>query len=294
MDGTMAACRHYNSLLNRHANWLTGPSASFFNYYWGANPDLNSNRLHKHNFLEVCYVVDGYGTYFEQGVRYPLEKGTLFCSRPGVFHQIQSVSNLFLLWVAFELIEQDSSAATVNHFQKLSTTDFFLIKNADRTPTACIWRSLWAQAEQFHPEFIELMSGLACSLLSSFPQLFNCEMNTWNKSESESNMTSVLMNQAKLYIHDNLSNSLKLEEVADYLHISGRHLTRMFKQENTSFSDYVRRMRLSKAKFLIARSDTSLKQIADECGFANIHYFTRVFIEQMGISPGKFRKQSTL
>ncbi|TNJ67060.1 AraC family transcriptional regulator [Paenibacillus hemerocallicola] len=32
----------------------------------------------------------------------------------------------------------------------------------------------------------------------------------------------------------------------------------------------------------------ALEQIAEECGFGNVYYFTRVFTKEYGMPPGKY------
>jgi mannose-6-phosphate isomerase-like protein (cupin superfamily) len=83
--------------------------ATFKVHYWGAMPKHYNNLLHKHSFFEVCYVVEGTGYYYDDGKTFSLQGNTMFLSRPEVLHQIESESGLFLLYVAFELIESESS-----------------------------------------------------------------------------------------------------------------------------------------------------------------------------------------
>ncbi|WP_308162241.1 helix-turn-helix transcriptional regulator [Bacillus sp. ISL-18] len=74
------------------------------------------------------------------------------------------------------------------------------------------------------------------------------------------------------------------------MHISGRHLSRIFMSElGVSYSNYILDERIKKAVTLLKKSDLSLKEIAEETGFVSVQYFTRVFTTMMQISPGRFR-----
>jgi AraC-like DNA-binding protein len=45
------------------------------------------------------------------------------------------------------------------------------------------------------------------------------------------------------------------------------------------------------AKQLLCDPASSLKQVAEQMGYATIHQFTRRFTAVVGIPPGEFRKQ---
>ena len=52
------------------------------------------------------------------------------------------------------------------------------------------------------------------------------------------------------------------------------------------------RVRLNRAKQLLAESDFSLDQIAEKIGFEHTEYLGRIFKKKIGITPAKFRARS--
>lgn len=278
------------SSLNEYVHRLNQNGASFQVHYWGVMPKHYDNQLHKHSFFEVCFVVDGEGTYIEYNNSYPLHKNTLFLSRPEVLHQIKSENGLFLLYVAFELIESESSEEWIRIIEAIKQQQVVVLHHSDDTPTTLLWKSLLIQATmKEHAFFVEMLSSMAHSLILSIIENFVPPLNH-SKQRMVSESFSVLLTQAKLYIHDNLSSPLKLTEVAKHLHISGRHLSRIFMSElGVSYSKYVLDERIKKAVTLLKKSNLSLKEISEETGFISVQYFTRVFTSMMQISPGRFR-----
>src|SRR5690606_6535815 len=104
--------------------------------------------------------------------------------------------------------------------------------------------------------------------------------------------THPLLQQAKLYIRDNLSQSLSLRHVANYLNVSERHLSRLFAEGiHESFTDFIRSERIRQAAHLLQTTERAIKDIAEATGFSTVHYFSRVFAEVMKLPPGEFRKQ---
>lgn len=57
-------------------------------------------------------------------------------------------------------------------------------------------------------------------------------------------------------------------------------------------SEEIRRVRMAKAKSLLAETNMPIQAVADACGFASYNYLTRVFTKDSGITPRDFRKRA--
>ena len=280
--------------LNQYAHRLVQNGASFHVHYWGVMPKHYDNLPHKHSFFEVCFVIDGEGEYVDNDFTYSLQKNTMFCSRPDVLHQVKSENGLFLLYVAFELIESESSEEWINIMEEARQRSKVVIDVKEDTTAAQIWKFLLTQAAKPEQAFGEkILTNLAYSLILSLLQIF-IPYSYNNQHEVSSEQPSLLLSQAKLYIQDNLSQPLKLTDAAGHLHISGRHLSRVFVTElGVSYSEFVQNERIQRAVTLLKTTDLSIKDIAEETGFKTVHYFTRVFTSVVGSSPGRFRSLYT-
>jgi AraC family transcriptional regulator len=84
--------------------------------------------------------------------------------------------------------------------------------------------------------------------------------------------------------------AISLGELAASCSISPRHLARGFKAATgTTIHTYIRRVRLERAKVLLASNGISLKEISDEVGFANASHFAAEFRQRIGCSPSEYR-----
>lgn len=279
-----------NAYLNRHAANVRGRELSFYVHYWGGERRLYTNHLHKHSFFEICYVADGEGRYEEGTSSLPLTGGTLFMSRPHLRHQIVSEGGLNIVFVAFELIAAESSEEAVARFQRLEKSSTFLLNDASRQPAAALWDALLKQAvagSRFVQDGVVALSG---ALLAALEGAFADD--GARPKQAAATSLSTLVHRAKLYIRDNLSQELSLSSVADYLHVSSRHLSRLFAEElGQSYSNYVRQERVRQAVVLLTTTDHSIKTVAELTGFDTVHYFTTVFKSEMGEPPGQFVKR---
>jgi YesN/AraC family two-component response regulator len=95
--------------------------------------------------------------------------------------------------------------------------------------------------------------------------------------------------RALSYIENHYKEVISLESCAENIGISYAHLSRVFKKETTfSFSEYLNRFRVNKAKMFLAEKKLPIKQIVDETGFTNYNYFFKVFKGVEGITPVEY------
>ncbi|MEK5466560.1 AraC family transcriptional regulator [Paenibacillus sp. FSL M7-0896] len=285
------AYRKANALLNQHISNISDGQTSFHIHYWGFMPNHYNNSLHRHSFFEVCYVQQGTGSYQDDDALFPLEPGTLFCSRPGIWHQIRSEQGLVLFFIAFEIDEALSSADGRKPFQELAAGGQAIAPHEAAALSARIWRTLFSLAESEAGVSRLPMNHLALALLHSFPQAFSPEPHLQAGAMKEDSGEHRHLERAKRYIRDNLSSPLHMAQVALELDISPRHLSRIFQAcLGQTFVHYIQERRIQQAKDLLLHTDYPIKDIAERCGFESVHYFTRVFTKQLGVSPARFRR----
>ena len=76
------------------------------------------------------------------------------------------------------------------------------------------------------------------------------------------------------------------------VYLSADHLARVFKKETgETLVKYITDKRIHAAKELLSDTKTPISQVASEVGYDNYSYFTKIFKEKTGVSPGDYRKQ---
>lgn len=95
-------------------------------------------------------------------------------------------------------------------------------------------------------------------------------------------------------IQDQLDTNLtmSLQQASQELEINPAYLSREFSKhfDNLSFGDYMRSIRIEKARLLIETTEHSLTEIAYLTGFSDQSHFNRIFKKQTGESPSAYRK----
>ncbi|WAH40337.1 AraC family transcriptional regulator [Alicyclobacillus fastidiosus] len=258
-------------------------------HYWGLEQAHFSNISHKHSFFEVCYVLQGRGLYVENGTEFQLNDGSLFISRPNSIHQILSDSGLTLAFVAFETPGKGNSNLWATRLQNMTDIENVVIRGEEEPVSNSVWDALIRTASL--PTFEQdTLRALSTALIVSFATSFRpIESPAYVHSPSQRNPA---LERALTFIRDNLDRPIPLGDVAAYLNVSGRHLSRLFRDNmGMSYKTFVQLERMVIARQLLSESEHPIKKISELCGFSSIHYFTRVFTQIAGQTPAAYRKR---
>lgn len=103
-----------------------------------------------------------------------------------------------------------------------------------------------------------------------------------------------LVGDAIDYILENLSADVRLSEAAHRAAMSESAFSRYFKAASGStFTDMVRRLRLTRARWLLERTDQRIASIATTVGYSNLSNFNRQFLRAYGVTPRDHRRAAT-
>ena len=93
------------------------------------------------------------------------------------------------------------------------------------------------------------------------------------------------------YIYAHLKERITLEDLAACTGNSTSYISRLFKSElGESASDYIRRLKIDKAKNLLRFSEFTMVEISSYLSFSSQSHFIKVFSEECGMTPKKYRE----
>ena len=94
------------------------------------------------------------------------------------------------------------------------------------------------------------------------------------------------------FMNTNLQRSISLSELADLANLSRSHLCRLFKsQTGLSPGEYLRRLRMEKARELLSTSVLSIKQIMAMAGYNSKSHFVHHFRRSFDVAPSEYRRK---
>lgn len=135
-----------------------------------------------------------------------------------------------------------------------------------------------------------LQAALLRWLLAVFERLPNRFSPEKVKAEDEAQHQ--LVRQALLYLEAYFFRTIDVQELAASLHVSYRHLSRIFKHETgCTIVEKLNELRIRRARELLADSHLTLKEIAKEVGLQNEYYLSHLFRRIVLCTPSVYRKQ---
>lgn len=110
-------------------------------------------------------------------------------------------------------------------------------------------------------------------------------------SSGQATAASHIVVGVKEYILKHLANEMTLGEIAWHVGKGEEHLSRVFKRETgRTVFDYVRQVRIDRARTLILDPALTMSEIAERCGFHSLSFFSRTFRQVTGMSPTGYRR----
>ena len=93
------------------------------------------------------------------------------------------------------------------------------------------------------------------------------------------------------WIDAHLGERLALKDIAAHGNISISKLKMLFhEQYGGGVTAFITERRIADAKEMIAAGRMNFTEIAEQLGFGTVHYFSRVFRRQTGVSPSEYRR----
>jgi len=134
----------------------------------------------------------------------------------------------------------------------------------------------------------EQLNKVLSRLMEEFSEKAGTSEDVLEESEEEVSLT--MIRQIVNEIQQRYTENITLTDLAEKYGISISHLSSLVKNElKLPFSEYITARRIQRAKELLADESLSIAQVAEQTGYNDYFYFTRVFKKTTGLSPSKYR-----
>lgn len=105
-------------------------------------------------------------------------------------------------------------------------------------------------------------------------------------------VSNPFIQEAITYVKLHLNTPLTALKVADNIHLNSSYFSVLFKEETgLTFTDFITKERFRKAKELLLCTDLKMYEITEQIGYQTASHFVKVFQEQEGVTPKKFRER---
>lgn len=251
------------------------------------------NKLHWHPFVEILVSLADGNEVDINFTRHPMHLNDIAIIYPGDLHAVRQSSDESLLIIQFPNTLLTTLSALGNNISLLSQ---YPIMAYDPCNAACERNVLlmkeFYEAYNSDAPFREVR--MYALILQFFERVGNACLNARQSVPDQAegkNRTTKKMAEACLYISQNCTQPLTLNDVADYMGVSRSYFAHLFKQfTNMTFVDFLTEERIKRAKALFLKPDMQIIDIAFESGFSSISSFNRAFKKITGLSPSRFRE----
>ena len=221
-------------------------------------------------FHQIMFVIDGTGIFEFEDKSFEIKKGSAFLTLKNTNYSYKSTDGLITAFV------------TANDDVINSLAQYYGCKEYIFYETVNLTKYL-----SFIREIVnEYSNSQSQGRLSALTYSFFVEFFEERNAVIQSKLSDVI-----LYINNNFTKKLTLDEIADVGKLSRSGLCHSFKSAyNCTVFNYILKLRLNYGRsLLIINRSMPIKEVALLCGFDDVSYFCRAYKAKFGISPKSFR-----
>lgn len=261
--------------------------------------------VHRHDFIEILYVISGKGIHTVGDSEYEISKGDLFIINydiPHGFFPKKGSSEVPLVYnCAFMPGFLDSSLFTSIHFQDIASSFLFnSLFPDDSSPIADLklqgadFNEIGDLFSKMYTEYKSMKKGY-CDIIRAY--LIELIVKIFRHIETgqrrvPSTKSRELVDKAVEYLRSNYNSEIKLEDLAMKSFVSKNYFSKLFKDvTGINFSDYIQNLRIDESCSLLRNTDMKVTDIALQSGFKDIKFFYEVFKKITGKTPGDYRRE---
>nr|WP_197718641.1 AraC family transcriptional regulator [Pedobacter schmidteae] len=190
-----------------------------------------------------------------------------------------------IYWIHFKGPTADAFVKT--YFERTGSYAGTLSYNQSRID---IFEELYKHLERgYGHDNLSYVNLLLLHFLSSF--LFD---GIFNEASSTEQLLDVV-HESILYMQENMSSALSLQDLSVHANVSVSHFVFLFKKK-TGFSpiEYFNHLKVQKACQYLQFTTMRVKEIAYQLGMEDPYYFSRLFTKVMSMSPKEYRNKFTV
>ena len=262
---------------------------------------LNGFPHHWHDEMEIIYVSEGAVSVSLRNEEYILDEGDIVLVHPQTIHAIKQYrdhsARYFNILFRFSMLESGSKdICREKYFQPIYDRELLMPErltaehplHGELKPL--IQQLLVDPRRQRQSDELMIKSRVFEIMYRILPY---CE-----KADKDSAYEDIVFEKLKRslrYLEEHFADDLTIGHMAAISNYSASHFSKLFRQlTGDSFTQYLKRFRLETAAERIRTEKAKISEIAMECGFSNLSYFSRAFNERYKMSPSEYRRHAAL
>ncbi len=249
---------------------------------------------------ELEYFIDSEGSMYIDDQHIPIHKGDIVFRRPGQHTQgIMSYSCYFISFDMANTLSSDHEWYNSNLWDRedIKFQTYYTNSILDVIPTVFHVEDEAKYYNLFDTIFNAYLNPvpgsemlMKASILNILYQLYQDSCNPVNTVHRSPYGKAI--NHTLNYIHEHFDQKLSLKQISEVAELSPNYLHKIFTEiMKITPNEYITKVRLKMAKDLLLRTNLPIYNIADQCGFNNVSYFSFLFKKSFHVTPVDFRNR---
>jgi len=264
-------------------------------YYFKEWEDFDMTPGHAHNQVEIMYIISGACVIQAAGSKFEMKKGAFILIDANVHHNliVNGANRCKMLNIEFRFTRDLQKCPVFKNviessesYRKFAEYKYPYVVFNDLEGIYPIFRNLIMELDGHEADRDTIVQLQLCYILMKAFRL------TDSYGDGNSISDKYVFSAIK-YMHENYSADIKVEDIAKAVSLHPVYLQRVFKQSrNVTLMQYLRELRIEKAKMLIRNTDIPIIDISGYVGINSRQYFNYVFKNRTGRTPVEYRKKA--
>jgi AraC-like DNA-binding protein len=225
---------------------------------------------HNHKFLELVYYSGGIGRSAINNHRYQIHRGTFTITPSGVYHDQENLTDLS----SFCILLSDS------HMESHTGGWLDYSGNVGRKVL-----QLFIELAEKKTGFELISDGILLEIAGIVERLTE-------EYKEHSHLSKEDLVNTGIDLIGEKEGLISVAELAEHLNVSKDYLRHLFLDHvGKSPHKMIVSTKIKKAAALLKDPHFSITEIAEQCGYVDVYYFSSQFKKNLSMSPTQFRKQ---
>lgn len=262
---------------------------------------------HSHDdFIEIAYIDAGSGVQTINGAGQPISEGDLFLFNPSIVHSFTSdperplrvINCIFqpeMLGLSPDSCQDFLDVAYRCLYYSLQEADdprqFLRLSGLSDSE---ISRLLHEMAQEYRQRGNGFMQILKADLTKLLILIFRrCQSDARQKPDSKI-YQKLIVQEAETYLSKHFREEITCPKLAQRAYLSVNYFRTVFREvTGETVIRKLQQIRIREACRLLTETDWSVAEIGASVGYRDTKFFTRLFRQQTGMTPGVWRKRMT-
>lgn len=253
---------------------------------------------HFHDFIELVFIINGQGTQVLEGNEYQVSAGDVFVLQGNQRHYFKDVGSVEMVNLMFDVFNNpDLISNKIKQLQGYKA--LFILEPQFRTNYKFknmlrLTRDELANIELIlNTMFLEQdqkKEGYEIILVNRLEELIVLLSRHYSNIKTTKAKALVRIGKVIDFLENNYAENIFIDDLSELANMSKRNFMRIFQGAvGLSPINYLKQIRLQKARFLLRESNHQVADISMMCGFTDSNYFIKCFRHAYGTTPHKFR-----